>query len=111
METLFNFMSPRYLLYTASDNIMEHIELYKNMGTADFIWNVTKTPDSNTRTVTICATGPARSIFKDCGDIYIEQSRYPRCQIFTWRNNIALDIFEVKPPLDQIFEKERWEQR
>ncbi|MGB2688856.1 MAG: [protein-PII] uridylyltransferase, partial [Desulfobacterales bacterium] len=31
-------------------------------------------------------------------------------QIFTWRNNIALDIFEVKPPLDQIFEKDRWQQ-
>jgi [protein-PII] uridylyltransferase len=31
-------------------------------------------------------------------------------QIFTWRNNIAVDIFEVSPPLDQIFEKERWQQ-
>ncbi|MBU1161937.1 MAG: [protein-PII] uridylyltransferase, partial [Proteobacteria bacterium] len=55
LEALFNFMSPRYLLYTSSGGIMEHIELYKNMGTADFIWKVTKTPDSNTRTVTICA--------------------------------------------------------
>ena len=31
-------------------------------------------------------------------------------QVFTWRNNIALDIFEVKPPPDRIMEDEKWEQ-
>jgi [protein-PII] uridylyltransferase len=30
-------------------------------------------------------------------------------QVFTWRNNIALDVFEVTPPPDPIFEDERWE--
>lgn len=29
-------------------------------------------------------------------------------QVFTWRNNIALDIFKVKPPPDQILEDEKW---
>ncbi|MDH3957063.1 MAG: [protein-PII] uridylyltransferase, partial [Desulfobacteraceae bacterium] len=29
-------------------------------------------------------------------------------QVFTWRNNIALDIFKVKPPPDQIMEDEKW---
>jgi [protein-PII] uridylyltransferase len=29
-------------------------------------------------------------------------------QVFTWRNNIALDIFEVKPPPDKIMEDEKW---
>ena len=110
METLFNFMSPRYLLYTASDNIMEHIELYKNMGTTDFIWNVTKTPDSNTRTVTICAQDRPGLFSKIAGTFTLNGLDILDAQIFTWRNNIALDIFEVKPPLDQIFEKERWQQ-
>jgi len=110
MEALFNFMSPRYLLYTASDNIMEHIELYKNMGTADFIWNVTKTPDSNTRTVTICAQDRPGLFSKIAGTFTLNGLDILDAQIFTWRNNIALDIFKVNPPLDQIFEKERWQQ-
>jgi [protein-PII] uridylyltransferase len=29
-------------------------------------------------------------------------------QVFTWKNNVALDIFEVSPPPDPIFEYERW---
>ncbi len=28
--------------------------------------------------------------------------------MFTWRNNIALDIFKVKPPPDPILEDEKW---
>jgi [protein-PII] uridylyltransferase len=30
-------------------------------------------------------------------------------RIFTWRNNIALDIFEVEAPPDKLFEQERWD--
>ena len=29
--------------------------------------------------------------------------------MFTWRNNIALDIFKVQPPPDPIFESDKWE--
>jgi len=110
MEGLFNFMSPRYLLYMPVDSIMQHIELYKNIGTADFIWNVTKTPDSNTRTVSICAKDRPGLFSKIAGTFTLNGLNILDAQIFTWRNNIALDIFEVNPPLDQIFEKERWQQ-
>ena len=110
METLFDFMSPRYLLYAPSDSIMEHIELYKNMGTAEFIWNVTKTTDSKTRKVTICAQDRPGLFSKIAGTFTLNGLDILDAQIFTWRNNIALDIFEVNPPLDQIFEKERWQQ-
>ncbi|MBW2604509.1 MAG: [protein-PII] uridylyltransferase [Deltaproteobacteria bacterium] len=110
METLFNFMSLRYLLYTTSESIMEHIELYKNVETEDFVWNVTKTPDSNTRTVTICAQDRPGLFSKIAGTFTLNGLDILDAQIFTWRNNIALDIFEVNPPLDQIFEKQRWQQ-
>jgi [protein-PII] uridylyltransferase len=30
-------------------------------------------------------------------------------QVFTWRNRTALDIFEVTPPPDLIFEDEKWQ--
>jgi [protein-PII] uridylyltransferase len=40
---------------------------------------------------------------------HAEQHQHPRCTDFTWRNNIALDVFEVTPPPDPIFEDERWE--
>ena len=30
-------------------------------------------------------------------------------QVFTWRNNVALDIFKVQPPPDPISESDKWE--
>ncbi len=109
METLFNFMSPRYLIYTPAHCIAEHIELYKNIGTGDFVWNVSRTPDSNTRTVTICAKDRPGLFSKIAGIFTLNNLDILDAQIFTWRNNIALDIFEVSPPLDQIFEQELWD--
>ena len=109
VETLFGLMSPRYLLYMPTSSIKEHIELYKNIGTDDFVWKVEKTLGSNTRSVTICAKDRPGLFSKIAGTFTLNGLDILDAQIFTWRNNIALDIFEVKPPVDQIFEEERWQ--
>ncbi|MBW1957488.1 MAG: [protein-PII] uridylyltransferase [Deltaproteobacteria bacterium] len=109
LETLFNFMSPRYLLYTPAEDILMHIKLYQNLGTDDFVWNVVQTPDSDTRTVTICAKDRPGLISKIAGTFTLNSLDILNVQVFTWRNNIALDIFEVKPPPDRIFETKTWE--
>lgn len=109
LETLFNFMSPRYLLYTPVEDILEHIKLYQNIGADDFIWKVVQTPDSNTRTVTICAKDRPGLISKIAGTFTLNSLDILNVQVFTWRNNIALDIFEVNPPPDRIFETKTWE--
>ena len=109
IETLFGFMSPRYLLYIPSASIMEHIGLYNNLESGAFVWNVAKTFDSNTRTVTICAKDRPGLFSKIAGTFTLNGLDILDAQIFTWRNNIAVDIFEVTPPVDQIFEEERWQ--
>jgi len=108
-ETLFNFMSPRYLLYTTAQDILEHISLYKNLGNADFVWKIIKVSDSNTRTVTICAKDRPGLISKIAGIFTLHSLDILDTQVYTWRNNIALDIFKVNPPLDEIFEEEKWD--
>jgi len=108
LEQLFNVMSPRYLLYTSARDILEHIELYKSLGNSDSVWKVTRTSDSNTRAVTICAKDRPGLFSKIAGVFTLNSIDILDTQAYTWRNNIALDIFKVKPPLDQIFETERW---
>ena len=108
-ETLLGYMPPRYLLYMPSASIMEHIELYGEIGSNDFVWKVAKSLDSNTRSVTICAMDRPGLFSKIAGTFTLNGLDILDAQIFTWRNNIALDIFEVNPPADQIFEEERWE--
>ena len=106
---LIKVMSPRYRLYMPTVAILEHIDLYNRLGAADFLWDIKRSADANTRSVTICAQDRPGLISKIAGVFTINNIDILDVQVFTWRNNIALDIFEVKPPPDQIMEAEKWE--
>ena len=107
---LFDNMSPRYRLYMPAPSILEHIQLYEQLGEADFLWDIKRSTDANTRSVTICAKDRPGLIAKIAGVFTLNNINILDVQVYTWRNNIALDIFEVKPPPDPIMEAEKWEQ-
>ncbi|MBT8365899.1 MAG: ACT domain-containing protein, partial [Deltaproteobacteria bacterium] len=64
--------------------------------------------DANTRSVTICAQDRPGLISKIAGVFTLNNIDILDVQVFTWHNNIALDIFKVKPPPDPILEDEKW---
>ena len=105
---LFNAMSPRYRLYMPAPVILEHINLYHRLGNADFVWDIENSTKSNTRSVTICAKDRPGLISKIAGVFTLNNIDILDVQVFTWRNNVALDIFKVNPPPDQILEAEKW---
>ena len=107
---LFDNMSPRYRLYMPARSMLEHIKLFGQLGDADFIWDIKRSVDANTRSVTICAQDRPGLISKIAGVFTLNNINILDVQVFTWRNNIALDIFEVTPPPDQIMEDEKWAQ-
>ena len=109
LESLLNFMSPRYMLYTPVGNIPKHLQLYAKIGDRPFVWHIQKSPGADTRTVTICAKDRPGLISRIAGVFTLNNIDILDVQIYTWRNNIALDVFEVNPPPDPIFEDERWE--
>jgi [protein-PII] uridylyltransferase len=108
ISALFSIMSPRYLLYSLAPDILKHVELYKSLENNDIVWQVTKTSDSNIRNVTICAHDSPGLFSKIAGVFTLNNIDILDAQIYTWRNNVALDIFKVKPPPDPLFEDERW---
>jgi [protein-PII] uridylyltransferase len=105
---LIEAMSPRYLLYMPAEDITEHIKLFDELGNSEFIWDIKRLADAGTRTVTICAKDRPGLISKIAGVFTLNNIDILDVQVFTWRNDIALDIFEVKPPPDQIMEDEKW---
>ena len=109
LERLLNFMSPRYMLYTPASVIPMHLELYKALDEKPFVWRVEKSIDGDTRTVTVCAKDRPGLISRIAGVFTLNNIDILDVQVFTWRNNIALDVFEVTPPPDPIFENERWD--
>jgi len=102
-------MSPRYLLHTPSSEIPDHIKLFQQLGDKSFVWQVAKSPEAGIRTVTICAKDRPGLLSKIAGTLTLNNINILDVRIFTWRNNIALDIFEVQAPPDRLFEQERWD--
>lgn len=109
LESLFDFMSPRYLLYAPAEDIEKHVNLYRQLGNSEFVWRIQPEPESDIREVTICAKDRPGLVSKIAGVFTLNGIDILETQVFTWRNHIALDIFRVKAPLDKIFEAERWE--
>ena len=109
LEMLLKFMSPRYMLYTPAEKIPAHLRLYADLKDRPFVWRIEKSPAGDTRTVTICGRDRPGLISRIAGVFTLNNINILDVQIFTWRNNIALDVFEVTPPPDPIFEDERWE--
>jgi len=110
MKALLEVMSPRYFLYMPAHEIKNHIKLYQDLsaGNSEFLWEIEHAADANTRAVTICAQDRPGLISKIAGVFTLNNIDILDVQVFTWRNNIALDIFKVKPPPDPILEDEKW---
>ena len=108
LENLFRMMSPRYLLNTSGENLARHIQLYRRLGKANFVWQVETSPGAATRTVTICARDCPGLFARISGVFTLNGMDILSAQVYTWRNNIALDVFEVTPPPDPIFETQKW---
>ena len=106
--SLFSMMSPRYILDTHAGDIEKHIHLYQHLGKNEFVWRVSSSKNSDTRTVTICAQDRPGLFSKISGVFVLHNIDILSAQIYTWRNNIALDIFKVTPPPDRLFEEQRW---
>jgi [protein-PII] uridylyltransferase len=108
LDALFPALSPRYLLSVPGDGILEHLHLFRRLGENAFVWDIRPSPGGATRTVTICAKDRPGLVASMAGVFTLNNINILDVQVFTWRNRTALDIFQVTPPPDTIFESEKW---
>lgn len=109
IRSLYEMMSPRYLVYASASDVLKHVALFHEKAGSEFVWQIEGSDDTHTRTVTICARDRPGLFSKIAGVFTLNGMDILDAQIFTWRNNTALDIFNVTPPPDLLFEQERWD--
>lgn len=109
IEVIFEAMSPRYLHYTSVEAILAHADLYRSLSDRPYVWSIARAATKDTRTITICTQDRPGLFSRIAGVFTLNRIDILNAQIYTWHNNIALDIFEVTAPPDRIFEKEKWE--
>ncbi len=102
-------MSRRYLLYVPPQNIVDHINLYRTIGQREYIWQITKDNGSDMRTVSICGKDKPGFYSKIAGIFFQNNIDIVGSQAYSLGNSHILDIFNVRPPQDRLFEKEKWE--
>ncbi len=109
VNTRLNGMPQRYLLYVPAQNIVDHINLYRNLKDRNFIWQITKEDDSDIRTVSICGKDKPGFYSKIAGIFFLNHIDIVASQAYSLGDSHILDIFKVMPPKDLIFEREKWE--
>lgn len=106
---LYEKMSPRYLLYTPAADIIEHVKLHRQMRETGFAWKVARGGDNYSRKLTLCAMDKSGLFSKVAGVLSLNDLDILDVQVYTWTNGVALDIFNVAPARDQVFEEQRWQ--
>jgi len=101
-------MPMRYLLYVKADNIMDHIHLYRNLKDKDYIWQISKQDGSDVRTVSICGKDKPGFYSKIAGVFFLNKLDIVASQAYSFGESHVLDVFNVMPPKDRLFEKEKW---
>ncbi len=106
---IFPFLSPRYLLAMDPSEIADHIALSRRLGERAFVWDVQPAAGGKTRRLTVCAQDRPGLMASLAGVFTLNGVDILDVLVFTWRNGLALDRFELSPPPDPIFEEERWQ--
>jgi [protein-PII] uridylyltransferase len=106
---LLDVLPPRYMLFASAQEILRHTALFSRLQEELFVFEVEKSPDGRTRTLTLCAKDRPGLLSRIAGVLTLNNINILDVHIFTWRNNVALDIFEVQAPPDLYFEEERWQ--
>jgi [protein-PII] uridylyltransferase len=115
IETLFEMMPPRYLLNTQPSDVVKHINMVKavekngeTLKSPSFAVDTRENESGSFRE--ICFVAKDRpGLFSDiAGVMSLNNINILSSNIYTWRNGMAVDIFTVTKPLDDINPEQTW---
>ena len=101
--------SHRYFLHTPVEDIVEHFRLALTLGDKKFHWVLQKRKDAPVTRAIQCLQDRPGLFSKMVGVFTINDIKVLSANIFTLKNGLAFDIYEVTNPLDPYREEERWQ--
>jgi [protein-PII] uridylyltransferase len=100
-------MPSSYLLSVPAESVAKHLRLLRQMDGKSFLWTVEKKEEIYE--IFICCYDRPGLFSRLTGVLSLNNINILGAQIFTRPDRIALDIFQVNPPLDPLFPEETWE--
>jgi [protein-PII] uridylyltransferase len=102
-------VSTRYFLNTPMETMSHHFRLALNMGEKKLSWVLQKMEDISVTKVIICTYDSPGLFSKMVGVFALNNIEVLSANVFTLKNGLAFDIYEVTNPLDPLREEEQWE--
>ena len=109
LEELFEQVSTRYLLEVPVDDMVSHFRLALTMGDEPYAWHLKKVNGAPVTRIVECIHDRPGLFSKMVGVFTLNSLRVLSANIFTLKNGLAFDVYQVTNPLDPLMEKERWE--
>ncbi|MBW2028576.1 MAG: [protein-PII] uridylyltransferase [Deltaproteobacteria bacterium] len=106
---LMDQVSPRYMLNTPLEDILDHFELALNLGNKDLSWKLKKVKNAPVTRIILCTHDRPGLFSMMVGVFTLNDIDVLSANIFTLKNGLAFDTYEVTNPLDPYRESERWE--
>lgn len=105
---LMDQVSTRYFLNTPLEYMVEHFQLALTMGEERLSWTLHKLKDAPVTRVVLCTYDMPGLFSKMVGVFTLNNVKVLSGNIFTLKNGLAFDIYEVTNPLDPYREEETW---
>ena len=106
--SLMDQVSTRYFLSTRLEDMAEHFHLGLTLGEKRLSWTLQKLKDAPVTRVVLCAHDRPGLFSKMVGVFTLNNMDVLSANIFTLKNGLAFDIYEVTNPLDPLREEEMW---
>jgi [protein-PII] uridylyltransferase len=102
-------VSTRYFLHTPLEDMVEHFRLALGMGKDRLRWKLQRLETAPVTRVILCTYDKPGLFSKMVGLFTLHNISVLSGNIFTLKNGLAFDTYEVTNPLDPLREQEVWE--
>jgi [protein-PII] uridylyltransferase len=106
---LMDQVSTRYFLNKPIDEMIEHFRMALTLGDQRFSWVLQKLKDAPVTRVVLCTYDKPGLFSKMIGVYTLNNIKVLSANIYTLKNGLAFDTYEVTNPLDPYREQEMWD--
>ena len=98
-----------YFLNTTLEDMVQHFLMALNMGKEKLSWNLHRLKHAPVTRIILCIKDKPGLFSKMVGVFTLNNIKVLSANIFTLKNGLAFDTYEVTNPVDPFRESERWE--
>jgi [protein-PII] uridylyltransferase len=108
IQNLMDQVSARYFLSNPLEDMAEHFRLALSMGKERLAWTLQKLKNAPVTRVILCTYDMPGLFSKMVGVFTLNNIEVLSANIFTLKNGLAFDVYEVTNPLDPYREERMW---